>query len=187
MRLFLFSFCFLSTSIVGAAENFTYGFYPGAGSYYISSSEGDSESKVVFQPLDFFATYRIDRDSRLWVELGSFDDDFTASISEIGLQAKSIDFTVQYQSRYRVSKSFKPWFGIGAVFSDTEYTNRHLVDQNGFLAQTFESIESSQTALIVSMMLISKFDFGDLIYGISYKSSLDDGVSGVGFNVGVQF
>jgi len=170
-----------------SSDEFNYGFYPSIGLYSVNDPEGKTEQKAVFQLIDVFAAYELYRDSRLYLEVALMDEKFEPSISEVGTKIKSTDFTVQYQWRYRVSKSFKPWLGIGGMFSNVKYTNRHLVDRNGYLAKEFEPIEQKETALSVSMMLENEIAFGSIIYGISYKASLDDGRSGVSFNVGLQF
>ncbi len=188
MKQLLVAICFLFFSGVNsAAESFNYGLYPGFGFYSVGSPNGDTELKLVIKPIDVFVAYNVGRDSRVWVELNAIDDDFSASTDEIGLAVKSTSLNIQYQWRYRATRSFKPWVGVGIVVSDAEYINRHIVDDSGFLATTYKDVSDNEIAFVISGTAEVKLDFGALIYGFSYQQTLGDGQSGLSFNFGFQF
>lgn len=169
------------------AESFNFGFYPAVGSYTIKTDDGDTERKGLFQPIDFFASYEINRDARVWVEIEALEEDFSASSKKLGGSFESTDLSFQYQMRYRATRSFKPWFGAGVIFSQYDFTNRHLVDEHGYLMEQLESQSENNIGLVVSMTLQSELDFAELIYGVKYKASLGDGINGLSFNIGLQF
>lgn len=170
-------------------KDFSFGTFTGIGFYSIDDPEGETEAKAVTQIIDFFGTYSIGRDSRLFFEFSMIDEDFNASTTETGLTIESTDLTALYQTRLRMSKAFKPWLGAGLMFSQAEYSRRFLVDNNGFLAQSFPNRSVNETALVISLMNETELDWdlADLIYGVSYKKSLDDGRNGISINIGLKF
>jgi len=170
-----------------ADEAYSYGIYPITSFYQVDDPAGKTEVSTDFHLMNFYGTYEIGRDKRIWTELGKKEFDYPSSSSAPGMSVKTTDLALQYQVRYRASKNFKPWFGAGLGFADSEYKNRHIVDNNGYLFESFDDRSGKDMSVILTAMSDFEMEHVHLIYGFSYRTSLDAGASGASFNFGVQF
>ena len=152
------------------ADTFEYGFLPVVG-LYKSSLDLDTEVLPAVNLLSGLLIVNSGRSSRFWVQAQYHSLDFEGSETEIGQSVSGFDVAVLYQSRFRLSRHFKPWLGIGLSVAALEFKDRFTTDNQGFLAQRFD--DTSKTGLAVDLNFTTQTDwFKDYNTGFSLRVSL---------------
>jgi len=105
------------------------------------------------------------RNSRFWVQGQYHSLDFEGSKTESGQTVSGFEVAVLYQSKFRLSRHFKPWLGIGLSVAALEFKDSFITDNQGFLAQRFD--DTSETGLAVDLNFTTKKDwFKEYQHGI---------------------
>jgi len=152
------------------ADTFEYGFLPVVG-LYKSSLDLDTEVLPAVNLLSGLLIINSGRSSRFWVQAQYQSLDFEGSETEIGQSVSGFDVAVLYQSRFRLSRHFKPWLGLGVSVAALEFKDRFTTDNQGFLAQRFEN--ASKTGLAMDLNFTTQTDwFKDYNTGFSLRVSL---------------
>ena len=125
-----------------------------------------------------------DRDSRFFVELAQQKYTLTADTTHIGQGVSRVESVLAYQWRFRVSREFKPWFGVGVVYANEKYSPRFTMTPTGFLNTVFPDRTESGIAPVVNAT--AQWDF---IYGTQAGVHLqyEHGLSGLSSQLAVAF
>jgi hypothetical protein len=111
------------------------------------------------------------RSSRYWIQGQYHSLDFDGSETEIGQSVSGFEVAVLYQSKFRLSRHFKPWLGIGLSVAALDFEDRFITDNQGFLAQRFD--DKSETGIAVDFNFTTEIDwFKDYDTGFSFRVSV---------------
>jgi len=108
----------------------------------VDDPDGSADSSQEFVALSAVAMFPFGRDNRWVTNVTKYDFTLDASTSDVGQDVKSITVAGFYQWRFRLSRYFKPWVGLGPQIEFSDKTARHTLDSDGFLAQTFSDQDS---------------------------------------------
>lgn len=152
------------------ADTFEYGLLPVVG-LYKSSLDLDTEVTPAVNLLSGLLIINSGRSSRFWLQGQYHSLDFDGTKTEIGQTVSGFEVAVLYQSRFRLSRHFKPWLGIGLSIATLEFKDRFITDNQGFLAQRFD--DTSETGIAVDLNFTTETDwFKDYDTGFSFRVSL---------------
>ena len=152
------------------ADTFEYGFLPVAGVYQ-SSLDLDTEVLSTVNPLSGILIINSGRSSRYWIQGQYHSLDFKGTETELGQSVSGFEVALIYQSKFRLSRHFKPWLGVGLSVSALEFTDRFITDNQGFLAQRFD--DKKETGLAVDFNFTTETDwFKDYDTGFSFRVSV---------------
>ena len=178
----VFVFCLL-VPVLGHAEpieSFKFGWAP----FYspnltVDDPDGSTDSSQEFLALSAVALYPFGRDNRWMANITKYDFTLDASQNDIGQDVKSLTVAGFYQRRLRLSRYFKPWIGIGPQIEFSDRTGRHIVDADGFLAQTF----SDQDGLAYALGVVASHEWpltDHIEFGVNaqYLFSISDAIEG---------
>jgi hypothetical protein len=140
------------------ADTFEYGWLPVVGAYK-SSLDTDTEVITVGNALSGLIIINSGRSSRVWIQGQYHSLDFDGNETEIGQEVTGLEIAAIYQTQYRISRHFKPWFGIGTSFTALEFKDRFLTDSQGFLTQTFDDV--TKTGLAIDFNFTTETDWFD--------------------------
>jgi len=163
-------FCLITAVSTIHADTFEYGFMPVVGMYK-SSLDVDSEVLPAVNLLSGLLIINSGRSSRYWIQGQYHSLDFDGSETEIGQTVSGFEAALLYQSRFRLSRHFKPWLGIGLSVAALEFKDRFTTDNQGFLAQRFDDV--TKTGVAVDFNFTTEMDwFKDYDTGFSLRVSL---------------
>ncbi len=163
------SFLFFLPSLA-SADTFEYGILPVVGVYQ-STLDGDSENLIAANALSGLLVINSGRSSRYWIQAQYHSLDFEGSQTKIGQRVSGFEVAAIYQSRFRLSRHFKPWLGMGLSVAMLEFKDRFIADSQGFLAQRFD--DTSETGLAVDFNFTVDTDwFDDYGTGFSLRASV---------------
>lgn len=184
MKRVLFLLLFLFTLNV-QADGFGFGYCPSIFSFDIDDPDGSTETASDFTALGACGRYDLSKASRFMLRLERFDFDVDASVSNIGQDIESTQFTLLYEKNLKLSRELnRVYLGGGGFFGDLSATSRFTVDSDGFLANTYPNRSLSDYGLALSAGIdweISKTV--DVGFNALYQHSLNDGLSG--FRAGI--
>lgn len=163
------SFIFFLPSLT-SADTFQYGILPVVGIYQ-SSLDLDTEKLTDVNVLSGLMIINAGRSSRYWIQAQYHSLDFEGSQTQIGQQVSGFDVAAIYQSKFRLSRHFKPWLGMGLSVTALEFKDRFITDNQGFLVQRFDN--TTETGLAVDFNFTVDTDwFDDYGTGFSLRASV---------------
>lgn len=189
IRKLVLGICLASLALgVGAEEKPKYGWTPGYINYSVDDPNGSTESASELHLLGASYIFPISQISRIMGAVNIYDFDLKSSTSNIGQQVETISFSAYYQYRFRWSRNFKPWFGVGLVTNMDKFTKRHRVDSDGFLVETFPDRED--TNMNLGLLASYEWDVNSSIsmdFNIEYMVPLSESLEGLKFGVSVYY
>jgi len=114
-------------SSYAANESFRFGFMPVYSMYYLHDPDGPTVAKGNITPVSAVGIYDWGRDARIFAHVYYADFTLPASSTNIGQNVKQYGFDGSYQIMWRLTRNFRPWFGLGLGFANETYTTRHTV------------------------------------------------------------
>ena len=163
-------FFLITFASLAHADTFEYGFLPVVG-LYKSSLDLDTEVLPAVNLLSGLLIINSGRSSRFWIQGQYHSLEFDGSETEMGQTVSGFEVAVLYQSKFRLSRHFKPWIGIGLSVAALEFKDRFITDNQGFLAQRFD--DTSETGLAVDLNFTTETDwFKDYDTGFSFRVSV---------------
>ena len=163
-------FFLISVASATHADTFEYGFMPVVG-LYKSSLDFDTEVLPAVNLLSGLLIINSGRSSRYWIQGQYHSLDFEGSETEIGQSVSGFEVAALYQSKFRLSRHFKPWLGIGLSVAALEFKDRFITDNQGFLAQRFDDV--TKTGFAVDFNFTTETDwFKEYDTGFSFRVSL---------------
>lgn len=146
----------------------------------VEDPDGSVPAENEFGFLNLFYVDEYSRDTRYYVEFTMSDTDIDAKGNKIGQDISSTGIRTSFQKRLRLGRFFKPWVGAGAGIFQEEFTQRHTIDSDGFLLNTFPDRDT--THLVLSVDASSDWELTeilDLSVRLLYGLPLDDGTGGI--------
>lgn len=130
----LFSILLLPSFAHAADKSMRFGLMPIVSRYDINDPIGSTGAGSDVTPLSGVVIFDAGRDGRVFVHAYSADFQVTASTTDIGQKVKQNGLNASYQTMFRLTRSIKPWFGLGLGYSSERYQERHRITSGGFLA-----------------------------------------------------
>lgn len=126
-------------------------------------------------------SYPLSRSGDLVSELqySSFNSD--AKTNRMGLEAKTIDWSLAYSHQYPFSYQFQPVFSIGVFASHLTLKQRHQVDDAGYLVTQYDDHSAITGGVLLSTQhtfMLDRFD-SEWGLGLQVKYAIN-GVSNIG-------
>ena len=169
------------------AEGLTYGWFPQLNYVFVDDPDGDTADTTDFNALSAFATYDLDRHSRVMVVGAQYSYDLDASTSEIGQDVEITQFDITYQRKVNFSRDIRFWLGGGLGFSSVTYEKRFLKEPDGFRGEEFPDREEDNISFIVNATT-ERYELNEY-WGFSVYAGYSQTVESDGysqFNVGVM-
>ena len=148
VRTLIFLLVMLTTSVAHAAEDksFRFGGQVTGASYNLKDPDGPTAPGSGYS-FGGIATIDLGRGGRLWMSAARGSYTLKASVTEIGQDAATTEAGLSYQSNFRISRSFKPWFGVGIGYAASKYTNRYTSASVGSPFGIFKPDRSQKTVV----------------------------------------
>ena len=179
MKIFVMIFLFIFTPVhLAQAQSTTLlGYGLSVGQVTVNDPDGATKSTTDTTLFQLYYFHEYTRDLRYYTELLINDFNLDASTNHIGQQVEQKSIGFGLQKRFRFTRHTKPWIGIGLNVSQEEYTERHTIDGDGFLAQTFNDRE--ETVISINLQAMSEYKMNkQFLLGLKaqYLTPIDDGV-----------
>jgi hypothetical protein len=128
------------------------GYAAGAVHLSVDDSKGDTSDDWAILPITLIYTDWLMRDIRFWTDFYYYETDLDASTRNVGQNVERYGLRLSLQKSLRVSPLWAPWFGIGLDVSQTQYSDRHTVDEEGFLLERYADRDETAVSLIVNVL-----------------------------------
>ena len=102
----------------------------------VEDPNGPTDSTNQFS-LVLVAIIKVDKISRIYSELGQYDFKLDAGTDKIGQKVGGYFYSGYYQRRFRITRNFKPWLGVGMAVNYLDFTARHNIDSDGYLSAVY--------------------------------------------------
>ncbi len=116
----------------------------------VDDPAGSTEIETSLSFLNGIVTLPARRDTRIFIHLFYEDFNLNNTGNKVSGSIKSLGLNTSYQWRYRHSRSWKPWFGVGLGFSQDEFKSRALLDSGGFIVQDLPDREDNAINLLLN-------------------------------------
>jgi hypothetical protein len=176
--LFVFLIVIFSASVL-AEDDLRYGLFPAVTSLDVNDPDGPAETASYVSVLSGIIVSDMRRDSRLLAH-AYYDKEQEIEGDQINIHqdVTRSGASMSYQINSRLTRSWKPWFGLGIGYNDESIINRYTVTAGGFLNQQYDDItHSSMTALFSAS---SEWRLGrdwDMGLHIQIEEPFNEGVS----------
>ena len=180
MRKILTIILLMMSTIVSANK---VGYSPSYVAYEITDPDGSTDSVSEFVPVSGVLVWKLTKKTRLWSQYSFLDAEIDSSETDIGQDIVSHEIVVNYQKQFALSRSFKPWFGLGLGFNSAEFTSRHTVDQDGFLDQVFEDRDEAFASIHANMSYEWEIN-NQVSFGLNADISVTNADAFDGFKIG---
>jgi len=126
---------------------------------------------------------------RVWYELKYRAFTLEPSTIKIGQEVKSFSLSVTAQTVWTAPGIGHYWAGVGLAMSADDFSHRTVVDQDGFLAQSFSDRKEMNIGMILNTGVnLRKTRRGHFIgLNVSSHASLTEGINGLSAMVFVQW
>jgi hypothetical protein len=141
-----------NAAALGLPENTAkFGYAAGIGYVSIDNPKGRKSSTFHALPFNVFYNDWLTDDIRYWAEAFYYKASMDAKTDRIGQNINHYGLRLTAQKSLRISPLWAPWFGAGIELSQAKYTERHLVDSDGYLLEAFADDKETLLALILNM------------------------------------
>jgi len=188
-NLFILSILLLPSLGIARNAHYNVGISTGLYAYNYQDDKGETELESTTVPFTLFAEMETSRVNKVYIGLREFDLEVDATNSgNLGTNIESIQFEATWLRKFKMTRNFKPWFGVGIRSSLVETSLRHTVDRDGFLLETFNNTDNTFLALVLKTT--ADWEIGEGWY-INADASVDqpigDGLQGFGFSLGIKY
>ncbi len=169
-----------------AAENdpLRFGVQTSLNSYRIEDPAGPTAGGSGLS-LSGIALYEFGRDSRLMININKDAYSLEASTSNVGQNVSSMGGGVSYQSKWRVSRTWKPWIGAGLGYTSTTYKSRYTFTSP---SQQFKYLYADRSATDVALLLNANSEWQfNKDWDIGLQAQLAKSISGKSSTLRVGF
>ncbi len=128
------------------------GYAIGAAHVSVDDPLGDTESTWTFRPLMLIYTARLTSGVRYWTELSYHTAGLEAAKDRIGQDVEQFGFQISLQKSLPVMPGWITWFGTGIGVSQTNYTTRHTIDNEGYLLARYPDRSDTGAALLLNVV-----------------------------------
>ncbi len=134
----------------------------------VDDPDGNTNSSSEAQYLGAMVLYEMSRNKRLYSYLALYDFALDPGVDKTGQDVESTSFGFYYQSNFKLSRSFKPWLGVGGVVNVASFTNRLTVDSDGYIENTYS--DRDDTAISLGLSASNEWKLNDsLSWGINVE------------------
>lgn len=175
-----------SINTATADEEIRYGWQGSYINFTIDDPDGSADSESEFNVMSVVMDYTLSRTSRILANLNLYEFDLDASTTKIGQHIETTSISSYYLHRFRWSRTFKPWLGLGLVVNMDDIDKRHRVDSDGFLVERFDDREETSIALgLIGALEFEIFDNWKTELFTEYQVPTSDTLEGlkIGFNI----
>jgi hypothetical protein len=152
----------------GGEKTMRFGFMPEYTLYQINDPDGPTKQGANFSALSGIVIFDQGRDTRIFVHAATNYFKIPASTTNIGQSVKQTGIEVSYQKVLRVTRTIKPWLGVGLGYETEKYTNRYTLTPGGHLAQQFSDRSVESYPLVLTAAHQWKYD-NDFDYGLHFQ------------------
>ncbi len=132
------------------ARDWKAGLMIGPGITSVDDSAGETEIKTSLSLFNGISTMPFGRDRRIFTHIFYQKMDLPIDNNKVSSTVKSLGVNVSHQWQFRFSWTWKPWIGAGIGFSQDQFTNRVLLDQDGFILRSFSNKEDDAINLLIN-------------------------------------
>ena len=137
---------------IGLPENTArIGIGGGAARMTVDDPDGPTATDYATQPLTLIYTDWFFGRSRLWSELYYNQARLAATSTRIGQEVQHYGYRASVQWPLGLDGPLHLWFGGGVDLSRAQYTLRHTVDQDGFLANRYADRDTFEAGLLLNI------------------------------------
>lgn len=150
MRLFICLLLLFSTpSAFADDKTLRFGGQVSENSYSLTDPSGPTANGtgVSFGGL---ALYDLNRNGRMLANLTKESYKLTASTTNVGQDVSAFGASLSYQKMWRLTRDFKPWFGVGIGYSAMSFKNRHTLTPTGLFSVPLANRDTSEFALLLN-------------------------------------
>ena len=161
---------------------------PVAQSVISSVNDLDSTALNVGNLVSGVVIFESGRDSRVFVQAQYAKYEFPGTTLLIGELVKAYSISTIFQSKFRVSRNFKPYLGFGLGLKNEEHSNRYTTDTQGFLAQSFD--DESIVNITVDANITDDIDLFKTIktgWSLRYSQPVSDGLKTIEAGIYILF
>ncbi|HEX22162.1 MAG TPA: hypothetical protein ENH21_01885 [Chromatiales bacterium] len=128
------------------------GYAIGATQVSVDDPRGDTETVWALQPATLIYTARLMSGVRYWSELYYYTANLGAAMDRIGQDVEQFGLQVSLQKSLPVSPGWVTWFGAGIGVSQTNYTTRYTIDNEGYLLARYPDRSDTGAALLLNFV-----------------------------------
>jgi outer membrane protein W len=138
---------------VHASESFRVGWMPTLTATSINDPNGPTEDNISATLVQGVGIFDMGRDARIFVDTYYDSYEVGATTTNIHNSVTSFGVNASYQWNFRITRSFKPWLGVGVCYSNDTYTDRYTVTPGGLLANAYpeRTVDTFSVVLNASM------------------------------------
>ncbi|MCP4492571.1 MAG: hypothetical protein GY820_35485 [Gammaproteobacteria bacterium] len=175
----------LSSNVKAVESDIRVGYLPSLVNLGVDDPNGSTNTASEVQYLGAMAIYEMSRNDRLYAYITLYDFELDAGQNKIGQEVESTSLAIYYQSNFKLSRSFKPWLGAGAVINIASYTNRYDTDIDGYLLNNYA--DRDDTSVSLGLSASKEWEFNDSFsWGLNLEYLVPIGDTLEGFTVGVS-
>jgi len=142
----------ISSAAIGLPENtIRYGLASNMGLYHVDDPQGESQKKFFVQPYNLLVTDWLPNAWRYNAEFYYASMLFKAESNKIGQTVEQYGSRLLLMYNVNTLKVWQPWFGLGMDFSYAQFSQRHSVDDEGFLTGQFDDRKTLNAAWVFQM------------------------------------
>ncbi len=184
LRMMVLALALLSQSVYAQSR---FGLGVVTGSYSVDDPKGstDSANETSLFGVMTIPVNRNFPDWRYWFGLNYNAFELEPSTQDVGQEVTSVSIETILQKGFNVSSEIKPYAGLGVGVGANDFTKRHTIDSDGYLAERYEDRSETSFYLIANLGVATrKLDSGFFIgTSLSYKTPLEDGIEATELNL----
>lgn len=128
------------------------GYAIGATQVSVDDPRGDTETSWALQPVTLLYTARLMSGVRYWSELYYHTAALDAAKDRIGQDVERFGLQISLQKSLPLMPGWVTWFGAGIGVSQTNYTTRHTIDNEGYLLTRYPDRSDTSAALLLNFV-----------------------------------
>lgn len=141
-----------------ALEEWHIGWLPTITSPDFTDPDGPVQQENTTTWQSIVVTKDLERDARFVIQGFMQDWQLNATNTELGQKVERSGGFISYQGFFRVTRSWKPWFGVGVGYIQESYRTRYTVLPSGYLQRAYPDRDETGPALILNAT-VAEWDF----------------------------
>ncbi len=171
--LYMMVLCAASSPAFSAEESFRYGVQTSLNSYSVDDPAGATANGSGLS-LSGIALVDAGRDSRVMLNINKDSFNLPASTTNMGQDVSSFGGGASYQRMLRLSRTWKPWIGVGLGYTSVTYKDRFTYTAGGNKI-LYADREATDTALLLNANNEWQFNQDwDIGLQVQYAKSISD-------------
>ena len=130
------------------------GYAAGVAYVNVDDPDGPTDRAWIFRPFTLVYTDKITTGIhyRYWAELYYQETSLDASTTNVGQFIKQYGIRLSMKLKiWKISDDWHTWFGAGFDIANTNYEDRHLVDDAGFLTTRFDDRNELELGALINI------------------------------------